>query len=85
MSKIIKISFSENIRTIYDRGKFHSKLLKGDFSGDIEKGSFNFETFGGRYKGSYTVKKNIIEFILISKPFLVPTIVIEKFLRSNIK
>ncbi|RKR82157.1 hypothetical protein BDD43_2326 [Mucilaginibacter gracilis] len=82
---LINIPFTENIDNLLAYGKKQSKDYEGSFEGNTSNGIFDFKAVGGNFKGTYVVKPNLIEITLEKKPFLIPALVIEQFLKMHIK
>jgi hypothetical protein len=82
---IITIPFAGNINQILSYGRNASKDYEGTFKGDANEGRFDFKALGGTFTGEYRVNKNLIEIAFSKKPFFIPTIVIENFLKTHIK
>lgn len=85
MATILKIPFTENIDLLFKKALQESQNHEGKFAGNKDKGDFDFKALGGRFTGSYRVSGNLIEVIFTNKPFLMPGIVIETFLKQHIK
>lgn len=85
MSTKVKIPFTENIDLLYKKALLESQNHEGKFSGNKNNGDFDFKALGGRFTGKYQVSGNLIEVIFTNKPFFVPGVVIETFLKQHIK
>lgn len=85
MNTVIKTPFSKNIKDIYQYGLNNAKDYKGKFSGDLTSGTFDFDSYVGRFAGNYIVQGNFIIFTFTKKPFLIPKMIIENFLKSHIE
>lgn len=83
MDKFI-IPFTNDINMLLEYGRQQSKAFRGEFNGNIESGNFDFEALGSRFVGSYLVKKKVIEVNISKKPFFIPRVAIDQFLKLHI-
>ena len=56
----------------------------GTFTGDEAAGNFKVSVMGSTIKGSYSVKGQDLDIVIVSKPFLIPCSTIEGFLKSKL-
>jgi hypothetical protein len=83
MDKFI-IPFTKDIHRLLKYGRQQSKAYRGEFNGNSERGNFDFEALGSRFVGSYLVKKKVIEINISKKPFFIPRVAIDRFLKLHI-
>lgn len=85
MSCKLTIPYSTNITSLLEMGRQEASSYEGQFCGDINGGNFNISALGGIFVGNYVVHEKIIEITISNKPFLIPCIAIESFLKAHIK
>ncbi len=56
----------------------------GSFDGNEQSGQFNLTVFGSSIVGSYAVADNKMDIVISDKPFLLPCVTIEGFLKSQL-
>ncbi|KAA9037616.1 hypothetical protein FW778_16105 [Ginsengibacter hankyongi] len=78
------IPFSGPAETVLAKAKAAVESQNGDFSGDVNSGSFQVSVFGNVIRGNYNVSAQTLNLLITDKPFLVPCSTIESFLKSKI-
>ena len=56
----------------------------GNFEGNEQSGNFNLSVFGSTITGSYSVAGSQMDIVISDKPFLLPCVTIEGFLKSQL-
>jgi hypothetical protein len=56
----------------------------GTFEGNEQSGQFNLTVFGSTITGSYSVAGSQMDILISDKPFLLPCVTIEGFLKSQL-
>ena len=56
----------------------------GNFDGNEQSGNFDLTVFGSTITGSYSVADSKMDIIISDKPFLLPCVTIEGFLKSQL-
>lgn len=78
------IPFAGDAETILRKAKSAVESQGGSFTGDEASGNFDVSVFGNTIAGSYKVVAQSLEFVIDSKPFLVPCSTIESFLAKQL-
>jgi hypothetical protein len=78
------IPFSGQAEEILQKAKQTVESQGGQFTGDINNGSFNVSVFGNTIVGSYSVQGSVLGIIITEKPFMVPCSMIESFLTKQL-
>jgi hypothetical protein len=78
------IPFNQPAGIILEKAKNAITSQGGDFSGDLEKGSFHVSLLGNTVAGSYQISGNNLEINISSKPVFVPCATIESFLSKQL-
>ncbi len=80
----LNIDYKGNINELFELGRREASAIGGFVNGNLQSGVFSINALRGTFSGNYSVNANMIEINLDKKPFLIPCVVIEKFLKSNI-
>lgn len=78
------IPFSGPAENVLAKAKAAVESQNGDFSGDVNSGSFQVSVIGNVIRGNYNVSAQTLNLMITDKPFLVPCSTIESFLKSKI-
>lgn len=56
----------------------------GNFEGNEQSGQFNLSVFGSTIAGNYSVTGGTMDIVISDKPFMLPCVTIEGFLKSQL-
>ena len=84
MSCNFKLPFTGSPEEVLNKAKTAVQEQGGNFSGDVSTGNFDVTAFGNAIKGSYSIAGNELSIGIHDKPFFLPCITIEGFLRNQL-
>jgi hypothetical protein len=79
------IPYTESITDLLKKGIQEAREFNGVFNANEQFGDFKIPAFNSFFTGRYLVNETTIEVIISDKPFIVPCVLIEKFLKTHIK
>jgi hypothetical protein len=85
MSCNFKLPFSGSADEVLNKARTAVQGQRGNFSGDTSTGNFDVTAFGNTIKGSYSIVGNELSIDIHDKPFFLPCITIEGFLRNQLE
>lgn len=84
MSCNFKLPFTGPTEEVLNKARTAVQGQGGNFSGDASTGNFDVTAFGNIIKGSYSVTGNELDINIHDKPFFLPCITIEGFLKNQL-
>jgi hypothetical protein len=84
MSCNFKLPFTGSADEVLNKARTGVQGQGGNFSGDASTGNFDVTAFGNTIKGSYSITGNELAINIDDKPFFLPCITIEGFLKNQL-